>query len=41
MGANGEELRERVRERYAGAARSVQGGVGASRCGSAGERKTP
>ncbi len=38
MGAKGEELRERVRERYAGAARSVQEGAGASCCGSAGER---
>ena len=27
MGVKGEELRERVRERYAGAARSVQGGA--------------
>ena len=38
MGVKGEELRERVRERYAGAARSVQGGAKASCCGSAGER---
>jgi len=38
MGTRGEELRERVRERYAGAARSVQVGSGASCCGSAGER---
>jgi SAM-dependent methyltransferase len=38
MGVRGEELRERVRERYAEAARSVQGGAGASCCGSAGER---
>ncbi len=34
----GDELRERVRERYAGAARSVREGSGASCCGSAGER---
>jgi arsenite methyltransferase len=35
----GEELRERVKERYAGAARTVLEGVGsASCCGSAGER---
>ena len=39
MGAGGEELRERVRERYAGVARSVSEGAGASPCcGSAGER---
>src|ERR671912_1319289 len=39
MGARGEELRERVRERYAGAARSVSEGAGStSCCGSAGER---
>ena len=38
MSTGGEELRERVRERYAGAARSVRGGAGASCCGSAGER---
>jgi arsenite methyltransferase len=38
MGVEGEGLRERVRERYAGAARSVQGGARASCCGSAGER---
>jgi len=38
MGNRGEELRERVKERYAGAARSVQSGAGASCCGSAGER---
>ena len=38
MGTNSEELREQVRERYAGAARSVQGSAGASCCGSAGER---
>jgi arsenite methyltransferase len=38
MGLRDEELRERVRERYAGAARSVQGGARASCCGSAGER---
>ena len=38
MSVKDEELRERVRERYAGAARSVQGGAGASCCGSAGER---
>ena len=34
----GEELRERVKERYAGAARSVLEGAGSSCCGSAGER---
>ena len=35
----GEQVRERVRERYAGAARSVLGGAGASSCcGSAGEQ---
>src|ERR671916_1115314 len=35
----GEELRERVKERYAGAARTVLEGSGsASCCGSAGER---
>src|SRR3712207_8518305 len=35
----GEELRERVKERYAGAARSVLEGAGSSSCcGSAGER---
>ena len=39
MGAGSEELRERIRERYAGAARSVVGRAGpASCCGSAGER---
>ena len=39
MGARGEELRERVKERYAGAARSVSEGAGStSCCGSAGER---
>jgi arsenite methyltransferase len=38
VGVKGEELRERVRERYAGAARSVRGGAKASCCGSAGER---
>jgi arsenite methyltransferase len=39
MGAGSEELRERIRERYAGAARSVIGRAGsASCCGSAGER---
>ena len=38
MGVKVEELREQVRERYAGAARSVQGGAKASCCGSAGER---
>ena len=39
MSARGEELRERVRERYAGAARSVSEGAGStSCCGSAGER---
>jgi arsenite methyltransferase len=39
MGVEGQELRERVRERYAGAARSVSEGSGfASCCGSAGER---
>jgi arsenite methyltransferase len=37
MGNEGQELRERVRERYAGVARSVQVGVKASCCGSAGE----
>jgi arsenite methyltransferase len=34
----GEELRERVKERYTGAARSVLEGAGSSCCGSAGER---
>src|SRR3712207_3761913 len=34
----GEELRERVKERYAGAARSVLEGAGSSCCGSASER---
>ncbi len=39
MGARSEELRERVKERYAGAARSVLGGAESSSCcGSAGER---
>jgi arsenite methyltransferase len=39
MGARGEELRERVKERYAGVARSVsEGGGSTSCCGSAGER---
>ena len=39
MGARSEELRERIRERYAGAARSVTEGSGSSSCcGSAGER---
>ena len=38
MSPRGDKVRERVRERYAGAARSVQGGAGASCCGSAGER---
>ena len=38
MGNMGEELRERVKERYAGTARSVQRGAEASCCGSAGER---
>ena len=35
----GEELRDKVKERYAGAALTVLEGAGsASRCGSAGER---
>jgi len=38
MGIEGQDLRERVRERYAGAARSVRVGAKASCCGSAGER---
>ena len=39
MGDRDKELRERVRERYAGVARSVTEGVGSSSCcGSAGER---
>jgi arsenite methyltransferase len=38
MGVEGKELRERVRESYAGAARSVEVGERASCCGSAGER---
>jgi hypothetical protein len=39
MGVGSEELRERVRERYAGVARSVIEGAGSiSCCGSAGDR---
>src|SRR5215212_4406113 len=39
MGVGSGELRERVKERYAGAARSVTGGDGSpSCCGSPGER---
>ena len=38
MGVLDEELRARVRERYAGAAKSVVEGNGVSCCGSAGER---
>lgn len=37
MGIEGQELRERVRERYAGAAQAVQVGSRASCCGSVGE----